>query len=169
MARRVPSNGLIFTALYLPLMLLAWLLMRQPPVTGEFPEKVARRFNVVQVTGNTQRATHRSISLWSLRDGAAAGSDVRYRLQVPELELHEGDVSRVRVVEDHGQWQLIEYYYANTHSSISVYRAWEDRVQPVSYQMTSHVGLGFAAVTLFFGAGIAAVLIGSVWRWLARR
>lgn len=155
--------------LYCVSLALAYLLMRQPPVTGEFPEKVARRFNVLQTTGSSTDPSHRSISLSALRKQNPPAGNVRYRLQVTELRLEESDISRVRVLEHHQDWQLIEFHYANTHTSISVYRAFDDRIEPLSFQITSHVGMGFAAVALFFVVGVLSLIIGTVWRWRARR
>ena len=63
-----------------------------------------------------------------------------YRFLLPEDSVAVGDGETfAEVLQDHGDWQLVAVSYWNTHSSKSTYRAYDDRVEPVSYQLTGNV------------------------------
>jgi len=53
------------------------------------------------------------------------------------IQFH--DYGRATVLADHGDWQLIEFSYSDTYMSTSVYKAYKNRVEPVSYLLPFHM------------------------------
>jgi hypothetical protein len=73
------------------------------------------------------------------------------------------------VLEDHGDWQLVEYYHGNTAEVISRYRAFRDRIEPISFRVIADVGIAFVAMAMILPAMLLANLINRVQRWVRRR
>ena len=78
------------------------------------------------------------------------------------MNVQNGDLHRVTVLESQPEWQLVEYHYGNNHDSISRYRAFKDRIEPVSYRITMHPGIFFSAIVLLMPAWIVSVVINAV-------
>ena len=76
---------------------------------------------------------------------------------------------RADVVEDHGTWQLIEFYYSNTRTSTSIYRAYADRVEPLSYRITSSVGQVMGAMLVLPAVLAACLVFVPLVNWIRRR
>jgi hypothetical protein len=72
-----------------------------------------------------------------------------------------GDSYRFDVLEDHGSWQLVEVVFRNTHSSWSRYRAYADRVEPVSYRTDGSFSALLPMLVLIVAAFVLAL-------WVAR-
>ena len=75
----------------------------------------------------------------------------------------------VKVLEDHGGWQLIEFNYSNTYDLASIYKAYPGRVEPVYFRINSHVGQVMLALPLVLVVYVLAVLITFIRNWRARR
>jgi hypothetical protein len=54
------------------------------------------------------------------------------------------------------------FLYDDTRTSTSVYRAYRDRVEPVSHRVTSHLGEPVLAVLLVLPAAVVAAAFGLV-------
>ena len=74
----------------------------------------------------------------------------------------------VKVLEDHGEWQLIEFNYSNTYDTTSVYKAFPDRVEPVYFRINAHVGQAMLALPLVVVVYVLAVSITFIRNWRAR-
>ncbi len=68
------------------------------------------------------------------------------------------------LVQKSSDWQLVEYRYANTVDSTSRYRAYADRVEPISHRVTSHPGLLIAFVLLALPVWLASFVVAWLWR-----
>ena len=105
----------------------------------------------------------------ALRDGkpfatslATLPKDATYLLPAPVYELTP-DVHKVVVLESTAAWQLVQYEFDNTVSTISRYRAFRDRIEPVSHRMTFHPGLPVAFMLLMLPAWLLAFLASLWW------
>jgi len=144
-----------------------------PEVTRDFTERQERDFHVAAA-----RAAHDSgkggqvfFALSHLRSGKVDLEGLSFLLPAGEIRIDvEGhDLHKVTVLERHADWQLIEYVYGNSHTSVSRYRAYKDRVEPVSYRVTMHFGLFVFAIVALIAALLASTLVNAVWNALARR
>ena len=144
-----------------------------PAVTGNFTERQERDFHIaaVRLPKAAKEASYVAFSLAQLKAGKVDLASVSFllprgdiKINVPGADLHE-----VTVIERHPDWQLVEYHYGNTHDSISRYRAFRNRIEPVSYRITMDMGLVFSALVLLIPAVIVSALINALWKRRARR
>lgn len=142
-----------------------------PEVTGNFTEREGRDFHVaaVRLTKDANDANYVAYSLAHLDAGKVDLASVSFLLPEDVINITGGDLHKVTVLERHPDWQLIEYHYGNTHDSISRYRAFKDRIEPISYRITMHIGLFFGAIVLLIPAWIVSALINRIWNAVAGR
>ena len=144
-----------------------------PEVTGNLTERQERDFHVaaVKLTKDANDATYVAFSLAQLKTGEVDLASVSFLLPERDIKINDrgADLHKVTVLERHPDWQLVEYRYGNTHDSISRYRAFKDRIEPVSYRITMDMGLFFSAIVLLIPASIVSILINAIWRAIARR
>jgi hypothetical protein len=96
-------------------------------------------------------------------------SGITFLLPVRSITINVGDIHRAKVLEEHGDWQLVAFNYSNTRTSTSIYRAYSDRIEPVSYKLTSHVGQMFSAIILIVPVLIISTLITVFQNWRVKR
>jgi hypothetical protein len=139
-----------------------------PTEIPPFDERVNWDFTVAGfVTGEvTNNQRFRVLSLQQLNTGTADLTDITFLLPRPTVTINVGDIHRVEVLEFHDDWQLVAFHYSNTRTATAVYRAFADRVEPVSYRMTSSAGhLGYAAVLLIPAFLLSRIIAGFLgWR-----
>jgi hypothetical protein len=100
----------------------------------------------------------------TLATSAQRDPALRFLLPQAEVELHMGDLHKATVLDKGSDWQLVRYDYGNTISSVSVYRAFADRVEPVSFRVTFDPGLMIALVALALPAWLLAFIAAWAWR-----
>ena len=119
------------------------------PITDDFLNSAGRQFSVavgLEIDGATE---WRRMRLQTLHERDPELPRPLFMLAEPELQMDYENFYIVTVLEDHGDWQLLEFDYSNTYNSTSVYRAYADRIEPVSYQPTFGVGhMMFAPVLI---------------------
>lgn len=149
---------------------------RTPEITGNFTENQASHFHVaaVRLKAEPNKGGYAAYSLAQLNSGKVDLASLSFLLPQDviasdALGIVGHDTHRVRVLERHPDWQLVEYQYGNTHDSVSRYRAFKDRIEPVSYRVTMHMGLMLAAIVLLFPAWIVGAIINAIWNAIARR
>ena len=144
MAKRTQQSPgcLLQLACYLVLLVPGYFASLPSAVTGPFEDRDARLFMLAVVSHETADATttYSAMSLAEYRDGALSTDTSGILLPDDDITINDGDSHHVQVIERHADWQLIEFSYSNTHTSVSRYRAFPDRVEPVYYQMTSSDG-----------------------------
>lgn len=140
-----------------------------PEITGNFSEREQQDFRVAAVkTGAASKSPeYVSYTLAQLRKPSLDLSQVSFLLPEKVVEIPGGDIHRATVLESHSSWQLVEYDYGNTHSSSSRYRAFKERIEPVSYRITFHPGIVIWAIVLLVPALVAAAAINWIWRSIA--
>lgn len=153
MKRRV--GCLVPLGLYIAVLVIGFLVTRPPLISDNFPEEVVNRFSVAIVEEGADGAVYGRQTLQTVRERDSELPSFRYLLPERNITINVGDIHHATVLEDHGDWQLVEFNYSNTYMATSVYRAYEDRVEPVSYQMTSSVG----DVMMAMAVTIIAVLL----------
>lgn len=129
------------------------------------------RVAVQRVQPAAPEARFQAGSLWFLRSAKPDASTVNFLLPEGRIEIDQGgghDTHAVTVLERHPQWQLIEYMYANTSTSVSRYRAYRDHIEPVSFRWVMNAGLAFYAMILVIPALIIAALANFVWNSVSR-
>ena len=144
-----------------------------PEVTGDFTDRQARDFHIA-VVGLTDGATAGGFSWVSLAQVRSEKFDlasVAFLLPQGEIKIESAgsDLHKVTVLERHSDWQLVEYHYGNSHDSISRYRAFKDRIEPVAYRVTMHAGMLLSALLLLVPVVIVSALVNAVWKWGAGR
>jgi hypothetical protein len=159
-------------AVALPVMYLAM----TPKITGNFTENEARGFRIAAVKSmkdakDAKGAEYIAYSLAQIQSGKVDLQAVSFLLpqDVTNVYPDSGDTNEATVLERHSDWQLVEYRFGNSHSSTSQYRAFKDRIEPVSYRITMHMGLLFGAILLLVPAWIVAALVNAIWNAIAGR
>ena len=147
-----------------------------PEITGNFTESQARGFRIAAVklikdAKDPKGAEYMAYSLAQLQSGKVDLTSVSFLLpqDVTNIFPDIGDTNKATVLERHPDWQLIEYQFGNTHSSTSRYRAFKDRIEPVSYRITMGMGLLFGAIVLLIPVWIVSALINAIWNAIAGR
>jgi hypothetical protein len=170
LGRKMPNRKYtpaIFIVVY-GLGLIAMYVATTPTEIPPFDERVNWDFTVAGfVTGEvTNNQRFRVLSLQQLNTGTADLTDITFLLPRPTVTINVGDIHRVEVLEFHDDWQLVAFHYSNTRTATAVYRAFADRVEPVSYRMTSSAGhLGYAAVLLIPAFLLSRIIAGFLgWR-----
>ena len=161
--RKRGTGCLLALGVYIVLFVIGFLLTRPPEITGEFDERVARRFPVALVVTDEDSVSYRPRTLEWVRAQESFMPTQSFLLPEGRVRMDISDPRTATVLEDHGEWQLIRYNYNNTYTAVSHYRAYANRVEPVSYRMTSSMGDVMLALALIIPAYIVAVLI-SRWR-----
>ena len=142
-----------------------------PTETERFTGRTAHEFTIATVAANSSDGgrDYGFVNLERLQAGALDVSSRGFLLPEPTITINVGDIHRAEVLDDHGAWQLVAFYYSNTRTSTSIYRAYEDRIEPVSYRRTSSVGHLFAATLLLVPALLASAVTSRTFNWLASR
>lgn len=141
-----------------------------PTTTKNFDERQERDFHVAAVN-LAKSANYVSFFLALLKAGKKDLSSVSFLLPLGDIKMDVSghDLHKVTVLERHPDWQLVEYHFGNSHSSTSRYRAFKDRIEPVSYRMTAHIGIFFNAIVALIPAAIVSALINAIWNAVGRR
>jgi hypothetical protein len=134
-------------------------------------DRHARDFHIaaLNLRKDTNEARFRTVALADLRAGKVDLASVSFLLPESKIEIPSSDLHDVRVLERHPDWQLVEYRYGNTHDSTSRYRAFKDRIEPLTYRLTMDPGLFFSALLLILPVMLVAALINAFWRFVDRR
>ena len=157
------STGCVTQFIVYAVMLMAMYFINTPKVTEHFTEGQERDFHVAAIN-LTENANPVTVSLAQLNAKQVDLSSISFLLPEGGININDqsGDLHMVTVLESHPDWQLVEYRYGNSHDSISRYRAFKDRIEPVSYQITMHPGIFFSAIVLLIPAWIVSVVINAV-------
>ena len=142
-----------------------------PEIVGNLSESEERHFHVaaVRLKQGANESKFVGYSLQYLKSGKVDLVSVSFLLPEGIIDIPGGDIHTVTVLERHPDWQLVEYGYGNTHDSVSRYRAFKDRVEPVSYRITMHPGIFLWALILVIPAGLLGALFNAVWNAARRR
>jgi len=156
---------LVPLGIYVAVLIVGYWVTRPPLITDDFSEPISRSFSVaiVEDTGSGFRFGRRTLETTLERDPALPS--LRYLLPHDEITIDVGDFHYALILEDHGDWQLVEYDYSNTYMATSIYRAYDNRIEPVSYQVTASVGDAMLLMVFTFAALVLyglAVLINFV-------
>ena len=149
--------------------LVAGYLASTPTETEDFSGRTAREFSIAAVsTDDSGEVAYRSLNLEILNSGDYDTTNLSFLLDQPSVTINVGDIHRAEVLEDHGEWQLVAFHYSNTRTSTSIYRAYPDRVEPVSYRLTSSVGHMFMAIIFLIPAFVVSWIIATIIAWRRR-
>jgi hypothetical protein len=172
-AKESSPGCLTHIVIYVMAVVTMYHLSKTPEVTERFTEAQERDFHVaaVKLTKDVSDDKYIGLSLAYIKAGRIDLSSVTFLLPEGEIKvtIPGSDVNNVTVLERHPEWQLIQYYYGNSHDSISRYRAFKDRIEPVSYQPVMNIGLAFGAIVLVGPALLVSFLINGIWNRVARR
>jgi hypothetical protein len=147
--------------------------VRNPEVTGNYSEMQEHDFHIaaVSLAKDAKSSSYVAFSLTQLKTGKVELGSVSFLLPQGDTKIHiPGSNSQtVTVLERHPDWQLVEFHYWNTHFTISRYRAFKDRIEPVSYRMAMDMLLLPAAIVLLIPATVVSALINAIWKRVDRR
>lgn len=143
-----------------------------PEVTGSLTEGQERDFHVAAASvvkdGNASEIV--AVSLAQIKAGKVDLASVSFLLPQGDIKINaQSDYHKVTVLERHADWQLVEYRFGNTHDSTSRYRAFRDRIEPISYRITADIGIFFSALVLLVLTTIVSAIINAAWRRVAGR
>lgn len=150
---------LLALAIYIPTVFISYLLTVPDEVTGDFTGGTSRIFSVATVTRNADSVDYERTTLETIEERNPESPSLAFQLPKRNVVIKSDNIYHVNVLENHDDWQLIEFNYSNTYTSKSVYRAYADHVEPVSFQMTSHVGQGMVALAMIIPVYFIAWLI----------
>ena len=152
-------------------MLTAMYFASTPEITGNLTERQEQDFHVAAVRLKKGADDSKIVvySLYLLKAGKVDLASVSFLLPQDVVDIPGGDTNEATVLERHPDWQLVEYHFGNTHNSVSRYRAFKDRIEPVSYRVTMHFGIFVSAIVLVIPALIVAAVINAIWNKVARR
>ena len=168
---RKNSGCSTFVVIY-GLCLIAMYLSSTPPEkTTDFTGRTARDFTVAGViTGHSNKEPkYRVFNLEYVNSGELDLTGVTFKLPSNSITINVGDIHRAEILEEHDGWQLVAFHYSNTRTSTSIYRAYDNRIEPVSYKLTSHLGQAFSAIILLIPALVLSAIITAFLNWRARR
>ena len=170
-ASRKASGCLVFIVIYTLCLIGMYFATIPPEETKDFTGRTAREFTIAGFvkSNSNQEPEYKVFNLDNLTSGKIDLSNITFLLPGKVMTIDVGDIHHVEVLEDHGDWQLVAFNYSNTRMSISTYRAYDDRIEPVSYKLTSHVGQVFSAIILFIPALILSMIITAILNWRAKR
>ena len=139
--------------------------------TEDFTGRTAHEFTVAGImTSNlVEEGSYRVFNLEHLNSGKIDLTDITFLLPQKSITIYVGDIHSAEILEDNGEWQLVAFYYSNTRTSTSIYRAYQDRIEPVSYRLTSSVGHMFGAMTLLVPALVLSLIVTAILNWRANR
>lgn len=166
-----PGPGcLSFLIIYVTSLLVMYFIS-SPTETEDFSGRTAVEFTVAAfATGYPDDGNQNHVlNLEYLNAGNF--DDIAYTFLLPkkEITIRAGDIHRVEILEDNDDWQLVAFYYSNSRTSTSIYRAYANRIEPVSYRVTSSVGQLFTAIFLLLPAIVLSLIIAAIFTWRARR
>ncbi|MDX2314918.1 MAG: hypothetical protein QNL90_12705 [Gammaproteobacteria bacterium] len=162
------TGCLLPLALFIVAATAMYFVTRPPAVTSDFKEQIASTFSVAVVIEKQSGFEYVRTTLETINSRPPELPPARYLLPEPEVRMDYENLYVVKVIEDHGDWQLIEFSYANTYDSTSIYKAYSDRVEPVYFRINSHVGQVMLALPLALVIYVLAVLIAFIRNWRAR-
>ncbi len=162
------TGCLIPLGLYLAVLVIGFFATRPPLITDDFSGDVARRFSVATVRETDAGFEYGTVRLETVLERHPELPSFGYVLPEQRITIDVGDIHHAVVEEDHGDWQLIEFNYSNNYRATSIYRAYADRVEPISYQMTSSVGDVFL-VMLVTGVAILLYLLAALVNFIRHR
>ncbi|MFC1815547.1 hypothetical protein ACFL0M_06275 [Thermodesulfobacteriota bacterium] len=165
------SGCLIFIVIYLLCLIGMYFATTQSEETKDITGRVAKEFSIAGFvkTQSPQNPEYKVFSLETLRSGNVDLSNITFLLPEKAITINVGDIHHVKILEDHGEWQLVAFNYSNTRTSTSTYRAYNDRIEPVAYKLTSFVGQVFSAIILVIPALILSMIVKAVLNWRAKR
>jgi len=155
---------LLALAIYIPAIVIMYFVTLPDEVTEDFTGKNARIFSVATFKDGENRYDYERTTLETIQGRDPELPGLEFRLPESEVVMTDHNIYHVYVLEDHGDWQLIEFNYSNTYTSKSLYRAYANRVEPISFQMTSNVGQAMMALGLIIPVYVVAWLIAFIWR-----
>ena len=118
-----------------------WYFVTRPLlITDDFSAPTSRSFSIAIIKETDSGYTFGARKLETIRERDPELPSFQYLLPQEEITIDVGDIHRARILEDHDDWQLVEFNYSNTYMATSIYRAYDDRIEPVSYQMTASIG-----------------------------
>ncbi len=170
-SRKKTSGCLVFIVIYLFCLTVIFITSKNPEETKNFTGPLAKDFYIAAIvkTESGQTQEYKAFNLEYLNTGKPDLSGFSFLLPEKKITINVGDIHHAEILEDHGEWQLVAFYYSNTHTSTSKYRAYKNRIEPISYKLTSHVGQFFSALILFIPALILSAIITAIINWRASR
>lgn len=166
--KRYRTGCLIPLGLYIAVLVIGFYATRPPLITEDFSGHVARSFWVATVREADSGFEYGSVRLETILKREPALPSFRYLLPEQRITIYVGDIHHASIIEDHGDWQLIEFNYSNTYMATSIYRAYADRVEPVSYQLESSVTDALVAM-LFTAFAVALYLLVALINFIRNR
>ncbi len=158
-ARKRRTGCLLPLGLYLLAVVVMYFITLPEAVTDDFTGNTARIFSIATVIPSQDGNQYRRTTLETVEARDEELLALVFLLPEKKITIDTGDIHHVTVLEDHDDWQLIEFNYANTYMAKSIYKAYADRVEPVSFRMASHVGQAMLALVLIVPVYFVAWLI----------
>ena len=153
--KKYRTGCIVPLGLYIGVLVIGFFVTRPPLITEDFAGQTARSFSVAIVEEADAGYEYGRRTLEIIRGRDPELPSFGFLLPEQRITINVGDIHHAAIIEDHGDWQLIEFNYSNTYMATSIYRAYADRIEPVSYQVTSSVGDVMMAVAVT----IVAVLL----------
>jgi hypothetical protein len=163
------TGCLLPLALYVAAATAMYFVTRPAAVTSDFDGQAAGTFSVAVVIEVQDGYEYVRTTLETISSRHPELPPQRYLLPEPEIRMDYENFYVAKVLENHEDWQLIEFNYSNTYHSTSIYKAYPDRVEPVYFRINSHVGQAMLALPLAVAIYLFAVLITFTRNWRARR
>ena len=140
-----------------------------PPVITDFNENNARTFSIATVVPTEEGYVYGRTTLESFEERQKQVPDLVFLLPQEKITIEMGDIHHAVVLSDHGDWQLIEFHYSNTYMASSIYKAYADRIEAVSFQMRFSVGHVMIAIMMVVPVYLLALLTTFIRNRRARR
>jgi len=135
-AKKYRTGCLIPLGIYIAVLVIGFFVTRPAPITDDFADRASRKFSIATVRETVDGFEYGRQTLESYLERPT----FIYLLPQAKITINVGDIHHATIIEDHGDWQLIEFNYSNTYMATSIYRAYADRIEPVSYQLNSSIG-----------------------------
>ncbi len=168
--RKRSPGCLTHIVLFVVAMAAVYLWQSPGELTGSQIASQERHFYVaaVQRTGSRQQARILPMTLARLKAGELDMKSTSFLLPPGEIRVDaDHDHHSVKVLERHPEGQLLEYHHGNTREAVSRYRAFHDRIEPLSYRVLAHVGMAFTALLLLIPVAVTGMAINWLWKRMA--
>ncbi len=146
------TGCLIPLGIYIAVLVIGFFTTRPAPITDDFADRASRKFSIATVRESADGFEYGRQTLEGYLERDPERLAFSYLLPEAKITIQVGDIHQAAIIEDHGDWQLIEFNYSNTYMATSIYRAYTDRIEPVSYQLNSSVGDAMAGMIVTIAA-----------------
>lgn len=142
---------LVLNVVLIPAFILISMRITAPDAITENIIENAPRFYILGIKGTEMK-------MLVLSDAIENMEGYEFHLNQHVVNLNVGDMHQIKVIENTGDAQVIQFNYQNTYNSSSLYKVSNNKVTPLQYKVNNHIG----QAPVFVLALITAIVLSSL-------